>query len=142
VDDVTLTKTVCQVLADRTPWAWRPDGPSYAADEIGIHYGALPPEPDQAVGVSLYYIDDPRPGDDAAVQLRRVQIRMRGERGALDGADELAQVTFTALHRLTRTAGLSLVTRVLVAHLGADENDRQERADSYQIILDNPEASA
>lgn len=139
MDDVTLTKTVCQVLADGTGWAWRPDGPAYTADEIGVFYGALGPAPDRAAGVTAYWADDEL---QTGLRVRRVQLRLRGDRGRPDGADELAGAAFAALHGLARVAGLSLVTRVLVAHLGADDNARQERADSYQIVLDNPEASS
>jgi hypothetical protein len=138
MDDVALTKAVCQVLADRNGWAWRPAGPPYTATEVGVFYGALGATPDRAVGVTLYGGEDELQN---GLAVRRVQVRHRGARGRPDGADELASRTFTALQGLARVAGISLATRVLVARLGADENDRQERADSYQIILDNPEAS-
>lgn len=139
MDDVALTKVVCEVLATRNGWAWRPAGPGYTADEVGVFYGPLGTSPDRAVGVALYTADDDVRTGLAA---RRVQVRHRGARGRPDGADELASLTFTALQGLARVAGIALASRVLVAHLGADENGRQERADSYQIILDNPEASS
>lgn len=139
MDDVAVTKALCQVLAARTGWAWRPDGPAYTSAEVGVVYGALPASPDRAVAVTVYWADDEL---QTGLAVRRAQLRFRGGRGRPDGADELAGVAFTTLHGLARVAGLSLVTRVLVAHLGADDNARQERADSYQIVLDNPEASS
>jgi len=139
MDDVTLVTTVCERLAAAGVGAWRPVGPPYGAGEVAIHYGALPASPDRAIGVTLYVADDEL---RTSLAVRRVQLRVRGARGDAAGADRLASATFDALQGLARTAGLSLVTRVLVAHLGADENARQERADSYQIVLDNAEASA
>lgn len=139
MDDVALTKTLCSLLADTNGWTWRPDGPAYSAGEVGVFYGALAPSPPRAVGVTLYAADDAL---QTGLATRRVQVRHRGVPGRRDGADELAAATFQALHGIARVAGLSLVTRVLVARLGPDENDRQERADSYQITLDNPEALA
>jgi hypothetical protein len=138
VDDDVLVTTICEQLAARTGWSWRPAGPAYATGEVGIFYGPIGDQPDQAVGVTLYYADDPHP---VGVHSRRVQLRFRGPRGAPNGADVLASSAFTALHGLARIAGLALVTRAVVARLGADETTRQERADSYQIILDNTEAS-
>jgi len=139
MDDTTLTITLAQLLADGTGWPWRPTGPAYDPSEVGIYYGAIAPAPDQGVGLRVYYADDPHP---VGVRVRRVQLRFRGARNDPASADTLAAAAFTALHGLARVAGLSLVTRVLVAQLGTDESARQERADSYQIILDNPEASS
>lgn len=138
MDDVTLTQTVCALLADANGWAWRPSGPAYTQAEIGLFYGALGSTPDRAVGVTLYGDADDL---ETGLAVRRVQIRHRGPVGASQGADELAAATFSALQGLARTAGISLVNRVLVARLGADANARQERADSYQIIVDNPEVA-
>lgn len=137
MDTRTLTTTVCELLASTAGWAWRPTGPAYTGAEVGVFYGPLGAAPDRAVGVSAYSADDDL---QTGLAVRRVQIRHRGTRDRPDGADELADATFAAMHGLVRVAGLLLVTRVLVAPMGADENSRQERADSYQIILDNPEA--
>lgn len=139
MDDITLTKAICQILATANAWAWQPTGPAYTSGQVGIFYGAIGAAPDRAVGVTLYGDTDEL---ETGLAVRRVQIRHRGAKGAPDGADTLAAATFSALQGLSRTAGISLANRVLVARLGADGNARQERADSYQIILDNPEASA
>lgn len=137
MDTRTLIETLAQVLADRAGWQWRPNGPAYTDGEVGITYGALPDGPDAAVGITAYWSDD-----DLATSLavRRVQLRFRGPRRSRAGADDLADAAFAVLQGLARVAGLNLVFRVQMAHLGADENDRQERTDSYEIILDNLEA--
>lgn len=137
MDDDVLVQRVCSLLGDAGVGEWRPTGPDYAADEVGVHYGAIPAGPDQGIGVAMYYSEDPWP---VGVNVRRVQLRLRGARDDVSGADRLAADCFTALQGLARVAGFSLVTRVLVAQLGTDSNNRSERADSYQIILDNPEA--
>lgn len=138
MDDVTLTKTVCQLLATANAWAWQPTGPAYTASQVGIFYGPLGAAPDRAVGVTLYGDSDEL---ETGLAVRRVQIRHRGAKGDPAGADTLAAATFSALQGLSRTAGISLAVRVNVARLGADGNARQERADSYQLIIDNPEAT-
>ena len=137
MDTKTLVYTLAEALADRTPWLWQPEGPAYTAEQIGIVYGALPESPDRVVGITTYYADD-----DLATSLavRRVQLRFRGKPKERAGADELADAAFAALQGLARVAGLNLVSRASMVHLGADENDRQERTDSYQIIIDTPEA--
>lgn len=137
MDTETLTTTIAQLLADRTGWAWQPNGPAYTNTQVGVFYGAIGANPDQAVGITVYTTDDPYP---VGANVRRVQLRFRGLPGVRAGADTLADTAFAHLHGLARVAGINLATRVSMAHLGADESDRQERADNYQIILDNPEA--
>lgn len=131
MDDTTLVKTICRLLAERGVGAWQPAGPAYTSGQVGIHYGALPPDPDRAIGVTLYATQDDIAGPPP---MRYVQLRFRGARGAVDGADTLADAAFTALHATHHTAGLARARRVSSAHLGADESGRQERTDNYQII--------
>jgi len=137
VDTKTMIYALAQSLADRTDMVWRPTGPAYTEAEAGINYGALPQAPNQSIGMTAYYADDDL---ETSLAVRRVQLRFRGNPGERAGADDLADAAFAALQGLARVAGLNLVTRVAMAHLGADENDRQERTDSYQIIPDNQEA--
>lgn len=135
--DVEVTKAFCAQLATRAGWTYRDDGSVYLASEVAVVYGTLGDTPDRGAGVTLY------DGDDSVVNglaVRWVQVRFRGPRGDRTGADELASQAFAVMQGLARVAGLSLVQRVIVAQLGTDENGRQERADSYQILLDNPEA--
>lgn len=140
MDDDVLVTRVCEVLAAAGVGVWRPDGPDYTTAETGIFYGPLSSTPDRAVGVTLYHADEDVPADGYPVQWRRVQIRVRGARGVRNGADALASQVKAAMTALSRTAGINTTKRVLVAPLGADGNGRTERADSYFITLDNPEA--
>lgn len=138
MDTSTLTTTVATILAARTTtMVWRPDGPDYADAETGIYYGRLAPTPDRGVGITTYAATDDL---ETFLAVRRIQLRFRGPRGDRAGADDIADAAFAVLQGLARVAGLNLVSRVSTAHLGADENDRQERTDSYQITIDNTEA--
>lgn len=132
-----LEVLVCEMLAAKIPaWSWKPSDP-YTVTDIGIFQKRLGQVPDRAVAVTQYDSTDSHP---VPLSIRRVQLRFRGAPGAVSGADDLADAAFAVLQGLTREAGLSLITREIVAQLGPDENERQERADSYQIILDNTEA--
>jgi len=139
MDSQQLVDAIATILASaHEEWAWRPDGPAYTDSEVAVVYGALPSAPNRAIGITPYIArDDPATG----LAIRRVQLRFRGNPRNPNGADALADAAFTTLQGLARVAGLNLVTRESSAPLGADLNDRQERSDNYQIILDNPEAT-
>jgi hypothetical protein len=129
----TITWAVAQLLADAGVGVWRTGG-LYLASEVGVFYGAIGAAPDRAVGVTVYaQTDDIVTGRKD----RYVQVRYRGAKGAPNGADVLADAGFDALHGTYRTSGIARITRTSTAPLGADSNGRQERADNYQLILDN-----
>ncbi len=136
MDDVQLTYRICELLGAVPGWHWDPDpnAPAYPSTGVGIFYGAIQDKPDRAIGVRCYGSSD----DDVLV--RRVQLRLRGRPYDSTGADSLAGVAFTVLHKLSRVGGISDIRRISSGPLGADESDREERSDNYQIILDNPEA--
>jgi hypothetical protein len=138
MDDQQLTTVIAEQLAARTSWTWNPTGPAYTSGQVGVYYGALEADPDMGVGITVYHAADEL---ETGLGTRRAQLHFRGARGVRGDADRLAGVAFDVLQGLARVAGLSLVSRVLVAQLGTDDSARQERADSYQIILDNPEAT-
>lgn len=137
LDDVALTNAVCALLDSLGLGEWRPAGPVYTAAETGIFYGAIGATPDRAIGVSVYATDDDVVTGEAT---RWAQLRYRGPRNAPNGADTIAGAVFTAVHGTYHAGGIARLVRTSSAPLGADGNGRQERADNYQIILDNPEA--
>jgi hypothetical protein len=137
VTDDELVTAVCEYLATALGSTW--PGP-YSSSQVGVFYGPIGSAPDRAVGVTLYSATEAVPADGYPMQWRRVQVRIRGARNTPNGADVLASQVKTALSNLSRTAGINNTQRVLVAPLGADGNGRTERADSYSITLDNPEA--
>ena len=138
VNDSTLTKTICTLLGSIPGWAWRTVGP-YLPSEVGVYYGAIPDSPDMAVGVRVYEADD---DNLRFTRARRVQVRFRGAPDNPAGADDLADTARDALDGLSRVGGMSGVSRLYMAPLGADTNGRQERTDNYLVILDNKEATA
>lgn len=136
-DDEALTDFICEYLARIPGWEYRPSGPRYTKSEVGIYYGAIDAEPDRAVGVRVYGVDD---NDLQHTHERRAQIRFRGARGSGAGADRLARIAYDVLNGLSRVGGISGIRRFSMVPHGADDNGREERTDNYRIILDNPEA--
>lgn len=134
--DAELTRVVCRLLALRCGWAWIPGGINPTA-AVRLFYGLIGTSPNRAVGVSVYGGADEL---ENGLKTRRVQLMHRGEQNAPDGADALADASFAALQRLSRVEGLNTVFRLSFARLGPDATGRHERADNYQIIIDNPEA--
>ena len=139
MDDRTLTKLVCAELGRLPTWEWRDEGDEtpVPVGAVMIFYGAIDSSPDKAVGVRVYGVTDI---DLEHLRWRRVQLRVRGERGRPDGADVLADQAFLILQELSRVGGISGISRQSMAPSGADENRREERTDNYTIILDNREA--
>lgn len=133
--DVELTTTIAAVLGGIDGWAWQPNGPAYTSEQVGIFYGPIQPDPDRAVGVRVYMTTDER-----YLAVRRVQLRFRGDKYLPHGADLLADAAFARLQGLSRIGGISGISRLSMAPLGADENGREERSDNYIITLDNQEA--
>ncbi|WP_105567129.1 minor capsid protein [Microbacterium halophytorum] len=136
MDDTTLTRLLLIYLSGVPGWEWRPAGPEYTSAEVGLFYGPIAAAPDRAIGVRVYATED-----DRHLSQRRVQIRFRGARGRVDGADQLASTAFAALGGLSRVDRILSATRISMAPLGADTNGRDERTDNYLITLDNLEAS-
>ena len=135
MDTTAVVTAVNQLLATASVGVWRPAG-GYTAAEVGLFYGPIGSVPDRAVGVTCYtQTDDILTGRSD----RFIQVRCRGHRGAPNGADQLADAAFIALHGVYHTSGFARITRTSTAPLGADTNGRQERTDNYQLIIDNPE---
>ena len=128
--DEELTEVICTALATVDEWEY----PATKTSTVGIFYGPIANTPEQAVGVRVYGLADSR---DSGVRGRRVQVRYRGPRGAPQGADRLAALGTPTLENLSRVGGISGVTHLSMAPMGADDNGRDERTDNYIITLDN-----
>ena len=137
MDDETLTIRLCEIVGAVPSYAWRPYGPAYASDEIGVFYGKIGDVPDRAVGIRVY-----NPIDEPDLLSRRVQLHIRGGRRQPFGADRIAGVLFAVLHERPRGDGFVSILRTSAAPLGADINGREERTENYLITLDNLEASS
>lgn len=135
MDDSELTVKLCEIVGALPSFAWRPYGPAYAPAEIGVFYGTVAADPDQAVGIRVY-----SPIDEPDLLSRRVQLHIRGGRRRPFGADRIAGVLFAVLHDRPRGDGIASIQRTSAAPLGADANGREERTENYLITLDNLEA--
>jgi len=146
ISDTDLMLVVCTLLDQAGVGVFRPTGPAYTTGETAIWYGPLDTAPDRGLGVTLYSATDTVGG--APERRRYLQVRVRGAAGQVADADTLAQAVFDTLHGLTHAGQimvvppgvmlhgvLAQVRRTSVAHLGADESGRQERADSYEVLL-------
>ena len=133
--DRDLTIALCELLAEELGWSWSLTEP-YPAGAVGLFYGSIGETPDRAVGVRVYGGSDPR----VYAPTRSVQLLLRGRPGEPDGADALADAAFGVLHKTLRCRGILAGQRSYFGPLGADVNGREERADNYEIHLDNMEA--
>lgn len=133
--DRDLTIALCELLAEELGWSWSLTEP-YPAGAVGLFYGSIGDTPDRAVGVRVYGGSDPR----VHAPTRSVQLLLRGRPGEPDGADALADAAFGVLHKTLRRRGILAGQRSYFGPLGADANGREERADNYEIHLDNMEA--
>ena len=134
--DRDLTIALCELLAEELGWSWSLTEP-YPAGAVGLFYGSIGDTPDRAVGVRVYGGSDPR----VRAPTRSVQLLLRGRPGEPDGADALADAAFGVLHKTLRCRGILAGQRSYFGPLGADANGREERADNYEIHLDNMEAT-
>lgn len=128
--DDELTELLCQALGTIPDWEY----PATKTSALGVFYGSIGTTPDQAVGVRVYALADTRV---SGVRGRRVQLHIRGRRGARSGTDELEPLATRVLEGLSRVGGISGVTHLSMAQLGADENGREERTDNYIVTFDN-----
>lgn len=136
MDDDELTEAICLLLEDAGAGAFATEA---TGEQTQIVYGDVAATgAHRAIGVTVYtsVADDVQNGLTA----RRVQVRVRGAQDDRRSANQLAGAVFTALHRTIRSRGVAFGVRVSFAPLGEDGNRRQERAENYQITLDNPEA--
>ncbi|CAN7241974.1 minor capsid protein [Microbacterium sp. LjRoot45] len=130
MSDHELTELLCQALGSIPGWQY----PAVKTSPVGVFYGAIGTAPDQAVGVRVYGVADTRV---SGVRGRRVQLRLRGRKGVRRGADELELPATAVLEGLSRVGGISGITHLSMAPMGADNDAREERTDNYIITFDN-----
>lgn len=124
-----------QWLDDNGYAMYKPDEP-YAASDHAVTLKRLPTKPDTAVSVTPYMVDD---GTVLPTNTVRVQLRFRaGSDIDVDQwADEVAEALHWNHHFSMGNVQVQRAERVLAASLGLDDNGREERADSYELILLN-----
>lgn len=127
---------VCRWLDANEFGTYRADAPYRPADRA-ITARRLPATPDWAIAVATYGQDDGLVTPDREIN---IQLRFRtAHEAGITAVDDWADRVFDALHMRHRiTMGgvrVQRVVRTLSAPLGADENGREERADSYTLLL-------
>ncbi len=138
MDDATLTKTICAALGQIPGWIWDEDA-EYPHDRVGVYYGAIPDEPDRAVGVRMYSI----PVDDENTErIRRVQARIRGSRRDRADADRLASIARAVLVAMLPPSGISEILFYSTGDLGSDNHQREQRTENFTVSLDNQESAS
>lgn len=135
INDIGLVQLLAQLLADAGAGAWQPEGPDFVATQTAIWYGALASSPDRGYAIAVYGTRDTVGA--APITRRYVQLRSRGTSGVVNDADTLADAAFTALHGRTHAGPLAQVRRISALRLGADDLDRQERTDNYEVLLNH-----
>jgi hypothetical protein len=116
----------------------RPAGSVYTASETAIVFGRLPTEPDRAIALAAYGVDQGADDPVNTDSTQGVQLRMRGTKDPRV-VDEIADAAFDVLQGASLLAvGVLQITRRINAPLGSDSNGRWERADSYSLLVHRP----
>lgn len=118
---------------------WRPDGPPYTADEIGIVTRAIPTSPDRIITLAPYAVGTALPG--MADHTQGVQVRCRGTQDPRV-VEDIADAVFDRLDGVTRLTlgGIPVVQiyRQSYTSLGQDQNGRWESSSNYYVEAMRP----
>lgn len=126
-----LITGIAELLSDAGVGEWRPDGPAYTANEVGILMRAVPSQPDRVITLAPSIVASPIGLSDF---IQGVQIRCRGTtdpRVCEDLGDQVFDLLDSA-SRLT-LGGVSVVQIYRQSHtpLGQDGNGRWESSSNY-----------
>lgn len=120
---------------------WRPDGPSYTVDEVGIVIRGIPSNPDRIITLAPYVVASPTGQADFT---QGVQVRVRGTkdpRVAEDLGDAIFDLLDSATGLTWRGIPIVQVYRQSYAALGADANGRWEISHNYYVEAMRPTAN-
>lgn len=125
----SLLDGIAGLLAEAGVGVFRPDG-LVEADETGIFRAVMPDQPDRALGLTAYPVEDSEHTD----AITGVQIRMRAGQ-APDAIDDMADAVFEALHNRQHYAcggiHVALSWRQSQAWIGQDAHGRMELTSNY-----------
>ncbi|MGI5178672.1 minor capsid protein [Dactylosporangium sp. CA-152071] len=133
-----LITGTAELLAAAGVGEWRPNGPSYTANEVGILMRDVPPQPDRVITLAPSIVASPI---GLADFIQGVQIRCRGTtdpRVCEDLSDQVFDLLDSA-SRLT-LGGVSVVQVYRQSHtpLGKDGNGRWESSSNYYFEAMRP----
>ena len=125
----SLLDGIASLLNEADVGVFRPDG-VIEDDETGIFRAVMPDQPDRAIALTAYPVQD----DDTTDAITGVQIRMRAGRDP-DALDNIQDAVFDALHnrRSYRLNGvyIALSYRQSQAWIGQDTHGRMELTANY-----------
>lgn len=114
---------------------------AYTGTTPGVVFGRMGGSPDNLIAINIY--DDQRDRSDRSPDVY-VQIRFRTSGADPRTTNALADAVFLAIHDTSNVTwgdtNILHCRRVVRAPIGADDNNRYERADSYRLTL-NPSRS-
>lgn len=141
--DLDLMIGVAKHLAERGHGVYRddPDELIYQADEAAIVLDGMPQEPDVAIVLSAYTLND---DVSMSSNLTGLQIRTRAAKNDVAGGRELAAAIFLDLHGRTGwdlSTGLRVVQIYRRSHTsgGRDENGRWSVIQNFYADLYVPQ---
>ncbi|WP_282698224.1 minor capsid protein [Streptomyces sp. CC208A] len=115
---------------------WRPDG-VIGPGETGLYSAVVPPEPDRAIGMTTYPVED----TDLTDAITGVQFRLRAGRNP-DDVNDLADSLFDLLHNRQhyQLAGIhvALSWRQSQAWIGQDDHGRMELTSNFYFRTTRP----
>ncbi|MFE5591443.1 minor capsid protein [Streptomyces sp. NPDC056549] len=115
---------------------WRPDGVIGPA-EIGLYSAVVPAEPDRAIGMTAYPVED----TDLTDAITGVQLRIRAGRNpgdVLDLADALFGLLHNRQHYELGGIHVALSWRQSQAWIGQDDHGRMELTSNYYLRTTRP----
>lgn len=125
----SLLDGIAGLLADAGVGVFRPDG-VVANPETGIFRGVMPDQPDRALGLTAYPVED----TDLTDAITGVQIRIRAGRDP-DAIDDLADAVFDVLHNRRHyhlgSVRVVLSWRQSQAWIGQDALKRMELTSNF-----------
>lgn len=131
-----VVKDLLQVLASTGVGAWNAEG-FYSEGQYGFVIGALPPTPNQVIGVNVYTVSvDTEPGVDTI----GVQFRIRTGSPDPNPAFGITDMLMDRLHGVEGVKfggfNIPLIWRNSLGDLGLDESSRYEVTDNYYMYVD------
>ncbi|MFG3085132.1 minor capsid protein [Streptomyces parvulus] len=124
-----LLDGIAGLLAGAGAGIWRPDG-VVSNPDTGIFRSVMPAQPDRALGLTAYPVED----TDLPDAVTGVQIRMRAGSDP-DAIDDMADVVFAVLHNRRHyiCGGVTVVLswRQSQAWIGQDAQQRMELTSNY-----------
>ncbi|MEU6168093.1 minor capsid protein [Streptomyces tanashiensis] len=108
---------------------WRPDG-VIGPGETGLYSAIVPPEPDRAIGMTAYPVED----TDLTDAITGIQLRLRAGRNpgdVLDLSDALFDLLHNRQHYELGGIHVALSYRQSQAWIGQDEHGRMELTSNF-----------